>query len=530
MVGDGFGLKGAKINSLAKLSQEDFDAVEGGLPEPKGGFESLLRLDGDPIVAEITSNTQAVTHVKNNSAVPLSAGSRVALVAKNGDFVRVMIGIKQADGSTKVTEGFVKSGVLKVLGLVSQGNEIDIGGSSPGIEVKLESATISGSSENGGPTKPKSPDSETVEAQIDSRATQPGPAGVPAGAVQSDLGTVSHHASGGSCKSVVFKAALTPLGIRYLTCSTSSVNPSQEGERSGGGFCQIAGSVFRVPSETSSFQVQGEASRIRVTPAASDYGCTLQIPGICNGQVKKVYVPTVIDVDSAASSHVIPLTKILKERTDAQSGKRQFVFEMLDGKGGVTGKCTMLFVAASPIVLDLDDRNSFEGVELGDSKVRFDLLGYGEKKETGWIRPSMGLLALDRNGDGVITSGRELFGEGTLGQAGQRFSNGYLALAEFDTNQDGILDAKDPIFNKLLVWRDVNVDGVSQAGELASLASYGISALSLSYGPSLRHGVPQVGANDVRLESRYFGPKRCGSSGCLTFDVFFATAQIFASK
>jgi hypothetical protein len=142
----------------------------------------------------------------------------------------------------------------------------------------------------------------------------------------------------------------------------------------------------------------------------------------------------------------------------------------------------------------------------------------------------MGLLALDRNKDKVIDSGAELFGDGTKTADGRNYANGYLALAAHDDNGDGVIDAKDSVFEHLLVWQDLNIDGRSSASELKPLSSYGVTSISVVYGPSVRHGSPQLGKNDVRYEGRYFGPERCGKEGCLTFDVFFATATSLASK
>jgi hypothetical protein len=89
------------------------------------------------------------------------------------------------------------------------------------------------------------------------------------------------------------------------------------------------------------------------------------------------------------------------------------------------------------------------------------------------------LLVLDRDGDGLITSGRELFGQATVQADGTVAANGYLALADFDTNHDGFIDAKDAGFNDLQVWQDANQDGVTQAGELHSLTSLGVVSLDL---------------------------------------------------
>ena len=97
-------------------------------------------------------------------------------------------------------------------------------------------------------------------------------------------------------------------------------------------------------------------------------------------------------------------------------------------------------------------------------------------------------LALDRNANGKIDSGVELFGDVTpqpqppFGQE----KNGFLALAEYDQvsnggNGDGKLDHSDAIFSALRWWKDANHNGVSESAELHSLASQGVAILELEY-------------------------------------------------
>ena len=132
---------------------------------------------------------------------------------------------------------------------------------------------------------------------------------------------------------------------------------------------------------------------------------------------------------------------------------------------------------ASPIVLDLDGNGvKTLGIEAG---VQFDVFGSGNKVNTGWVAATDGLLALDRNNDGVINDGGELFGTATKLADGSNAANGYAALATLDTNGDGSITSADAGFDKLRVWVDANSDGVSQSSELKSLAQLNVASIGL---------------------------------------------------
>ena len=98
---------------------------------------------------------------------------------------------------------------------------------------------------------------------------------------------------------------------------------------------------------------------------------------------------------------------------------------------------------------------------------------------TGWISEGDGFLALDRNGDGRIDSGAELFGTAFRLPDGSTASDGFAALASLDSNADGVLDAQDDAFDDLLVWSDQNGDGLSAADEIYDLAILGIVGIQL---------------------------------------------------
>lgn len=117
----------------------------------------------------------------------------------------------------------------------------------------------------------------------------------------------------------------------------------------------------------------------------------------------------------------------------------------------------------------------------------FDITASGIKISVGWIAPDDGLLVFDRNGNGIIDSGVELFGDVTPAYAttsasngligSGRIADGFAALAQEDSNCDGKVDAGDLNWAQLKVWRDLNQDGISQNNKLTSLTDAGIASL-----------------------------------------------------
>ena len=131
------------------------------------------------------------------------------------------------------------------------------------------------------------------------------------------------------------------------------------------------------------------------------------------------------------------------------------------------------------------------------------------------VLPDDGLLALDRDGDGQITSGHELFGDHTVRADGTVAADGFAALADLDDNGDGVVDAADSQFHALRVWRDLDQDGRSQASELFSLQELGITTLDTQPVSSDL----DIAGNAVPLTATF--SRQDGSSGTIG-DVYFA--------
>ena len=132
-----------------------------------------------------------------------------------------------------------------------------------------------------------------------------------------------------------------------------------------------------------------------------------------------------------------------------------------------------------PLIIDLD-KNGFELTDV-ENGVHFDMDRNGIDEKTGWITGADAFLALDRNGDGIINDSGELFGDRTYLKNGNYANSGFQALAEYDDDLNGIINAHDEVYNRLLLWQDKNNDGISTEDELMSLSNAGISAINLGY-------------------------------------------------
>ena len=153
------------------------------------------------------------------------------------------------------------------------------------------------------------------------------------------------------------------------------------------------------------------------------------------------------------------------------------------------------FGCNTPLVLN------FSGgpVEFTRAGGHFELLGGDAPVSHDWVSADTPWLVLDRDLNGTIDDGRELFGSMTRLANGQRATNGFAALAELDKNQDGRIDAADPDFSRLMLWRDTDQNRASDATELSSIQQSGVQSLALAY-----DNVPRCTSTSCEMERAGF--------------------------
>ncbi len=250
-----------------------------------------------------------------------------------------------------------------------------------------------------------------------------------------------------------------------------------------------------------------------VESVVTDYACPPPPPGGCNGVADfQTYPSTGCQTGFTNSGGTCTRSDTFQRRCADPSGYDPNSCTCPDG------------INPSPIVIDVNGDGFF--MTDAASGVVFNILNDDVPLQISWTanRSSNAFLVLDRNGNGVIDSGVELFGDLTPQPATAK-PNGFLALAEYDKpanggNGDGRIDRRDAIFASLKLWQDANHNGVCEPGELRALSEF-LSAIDLAYKESRR--VDQYG-NQFRYRAKVFDTNGV-QAGRWAWDVFLKVKQ-----
>lgn len=150
--------------------------------------------------------------------------------------------------------------------------------------------------------------------------------------------------------------------------------------------------------------------------------------------------------------------------------------------------------AITPIIFSLEEHVSLRDLLADDLQVRFDLDGDGSVELWPWVKPTTGILVWDPQGEGRITSGRQLFGSVTWWLF---FADGYRALDALDDNRDGALTGAELI--GIAVWNDRNSNGKSDPGEVTDITQTPITAVATR--PSGKVGRVMFNRSGIKLNN-----------------------------
>ncbi|MCB0367426.1 MAG: hypothetical protein H6624_02830 [Bdellovibrionaceae bacterium] len=329
------------------------------------------------------------------------------------------------------------------------------------------------------------------------------------------------------------------------------------GSGSGSGTLPNFPETMRIPGN--SFRTASDDMAVVVETAGYVNTITVQVSGYTSGSVIRMPAKS-FTVAANETVHKFPFSKVLEKNNWAQmkggsytnvskvvfsvylNNNSASTFDLPPGEvpprnenppPNGTPECGAEGGISSPIVMDFSLAQNFKTLAPAEKMVQFDIDNDGSQESMGWIAPETGFLALDLNGNGRIDGGGELFGEATVLPGGELAPNGYLALSQYLPKAEdlkectSVIDHRAPIFEKLLVWFDTNLDGQSQPDELKNLKQAGVTAIDTGYSevPEARQS-RGLFDNVVKYQSKFWGPSQCGSKGCHTYDVYFSLFEV----
>lgn len=150
---------------------------------------------------------------------------------------------------------------------------------------------------------------------------------------------------------------------------------------------------------------------------------------------------------------------------------------------------------ASPLVVHVNPEHDVpKYVELTSNAdgVKFDILGLNAEPkahtpyQVGWLANDQYMFLVKPNKKGLVKGINEMFGDNTFGPDRDFSPNGFLALAKYDKNQDGVIDSDDSVYNSLRLWFDKNHDGIGTPNEMVTLSQMKVQTIDLRYDASFR--------------------------------------------
>ncbi len=176
-------------------------------------------------------------------------------------------------------------------------------------------------------------------------------------------------------------------------------------------------------------------------------------------------------------------------------------------------------VYVPPILIDLNG-DGVELVSLDESTAFFDYDADSYQENLGWVGPEDGILAIDLDGDQMVTQAAEFVFADQTDNPDDTDLAAFSAL--YDSNMDGVFNAEDAAFTQAGIWQDYNQNGQADAGEFHGLSTHNISAINLTSDAVRR----EVDGNIIHGTGSYVMAD--GSEGEL-LDVSFA-ASVFGYK